>query len=207
MDIVLIHGMGRTPASMLILKQRLAKLGHKTHLFGYAAWAENLETVSNRLIRKIERQVGSQPYAVIGHSLGSVILRQALTSLAANPPSHSFLLAPPMRACKAARYFSRFRLYRTLTGEMGSLLADEAFMQSLPLPPNTVIYAGTAGPRASWLPFGNAANDGILSLDEVVSDSGERVEVAASHTFIMNSRAVVDDIVRRLAGTPATAPD
>lgn len=207
MDIVLIHGMGRTPASMLILKQRLAKLGHKTHLFGYAAWAENLETVSNRLIRKIERQVGSQPYAVIGHSLGSVILRRALTSLAANPPSHTFLLAPPMRACKAARYFSRFRLYRTLTGEMGSLLADEAFMQSLPLPPNTVIYAGTAGPRASWLPFGNAANDGILSLDEVVSDSGERVEVAASHTFIMNSRAVVDDIVRRLAGTPATAPD
>lgn len=207
MDIVLIHGMGRTPASMLILKQRLAKLGHKTHLFGYAAWAENLETVSNRLIRKIERQVGSQPYAVIGHSLGSVILRRALTSLAANPPSHTFLLAPPMRACKAARYFSRFRLYRTLTGEMGSLLADEAFMQSLPLPPNTVIYAGTAGPRASWLPFGNAANDGILSLDEVVSESGERVEVAASHTFIMNSRAVVDDIVRRLAGTPATAPD
>lgn len=207
MDIVLIHGMGRTPASMLILKQRLAKLGHKTHLFGYAAWAENLETVSARLIRKIERQVGSQPYAVIGHSLGSVILRRALTSLAANPPSHTFLLAPPMRACKAARYFSRFRLYRTLTGEMGSLLADEAFMQSLPLPPNTVIYAGTAGPRASWLPFGNAANDGILSLDEVVSESGERVEVAASHTFIMNSRAVVDDIVRRLAGTPATAPD
>lgn len=207
MDIVLIHGMGRTPASMLILKQRLAKLGHKTHLFGYAAWAENLETVSARLIRKIERHVGSQPYAVIGHSLGSVILRRALTSLTANPPSHTFLLAPPMRACKAARYFSRFRLYRTLTGEMGSLLADESFMQSLPLPPNTVIYAGTAGPRASWLPFGNAANDGILSLDEVVSDSGERVEVAASHTFIMNSRAVVDDIVRRLAATPATAPD
>lgn len=207
MDIVLIHGMGRTPASMLMLKQRLAKLGHKTHLFGYAAWAENLETVSNRLIRKIERQVGSQPYAVIGHSLGSVILRRALAELTSNPPAHSFLLAPPMRACKAARYFSRFRLYRTLTGEMGSLLADEAFMQSLPLPPNTVIYAGTAGPRASWLPFGNAANDGILSLDEVVSESGERVEVAASHTFIMNSRAVVDDIVRRLAGTPATAPD
>ena len=199
MDIVLIHGMGRTPASMLILKQRLAKLGHNTHLFGYAAWAENLESVSNRLRRKIERQIGSRPYAVIGHSLGSVILRRALAGLTANPPSHTFLLAPPMRACKAARYFSRFRLYRTLTGEMGSLLADEAFMQSLPLPPNTVIYAGTAGPRASWLPFGNSPNDGILALDEVASEGGEQVEVAASHTFIMNSRAVLDDIVRRLA--------
>ena len=198
MDIILIHGMGRTPASMLILKKRLSQLGHRTHLFGYAAWAENLEGVSARLVRRIERFAGARPYAVIGHSLGSVILRRALAELTCNPPAHSFLLAPPMRACKAARYFSRFRLYRTLTGEMGGLLADESFMESLPLPPNTVIYAGTAGPRASWLPFGNQANDGILALEEVASEGGERVEVAASHTFIMNSRAVLDDIVRRL---------
>ena len=78
-------------------------------------------------------------------------------------PRLAFLLAPPMRACRAARFFSCYRLYRALTGEMGGLLADEAFMQSLPLPPDTVIYAGTAGPRASWLPVGNAANDGILA--------------------------------------------
>jgi hypothetical protein len=202
MDIVLIHGMGRTPASMLILKRRLTKLGHRTHLFGYAAFAENLEGVSTRLVRRIERLVGTRAYAVIGHSLGSVILRRALAGLAANPPRHCFFLAPPMRACKAARHFSRFRLYRALTGEMGSLLADEAFMQSLPLPPNTVIYAGTAGPRANWLPFGNKTNDGILALEEMASEGCEQIAVAASHTFIMNSRTVLDDIVRRLA-TPA----
>lgn len=205
MDIVLIHGMGRTPASMLILKRRLAQHGHQTHLFGYAAWAENLDGVSARLARRIAQTAGTRPYAVIGHSLGSVIARRALGKLAANPPCHCFFLAPPMRACKAARFFSRYGLYRALTGEMGSLLADEAFMHSLPLPPNTVIYAGTAGPRARWLPFGNQANDGILTLDEVASESGERVEVAASHTFIMNSRAVLDDIVRRLATSPSTA--
>lgn len=205
MDIVLIHGMGRTPASMLILKRRLAQLGHQTHLFGYAAWAENLDGVSARLARRIAQVAGTRPYAVIGHSLGSVILRRTLRELTANSPRHCFFLAPPMRACKAARFFSRYRLYRALTGEMGGLLADEAFMQSLPLPPNTVIYAGTGGPRAGWLPFGNQANDGILALDEVASDGGERVEIVASHTFIMNSRAVFDDIVRRLAMAPATA--
>ena len=37
--------------------------------------------------------------AVIGHSLGSVILRRALGKLTANPPRHCFFLAPPMRAC------------------------------------------------------------------------------------------------------------
>lgn len=205
MDVILIHGMGRTPVSMLTLKRRLTKLGHTTHLFGYVAFAEKLDGVATRLARRIEQEIGQRPYAVIGHSLGSVILRRTLRELTATPPRHCFFLAPPMRACKAARYFSRYRLYRALTGEMGSLLADEAFMETLPLPANTTIYAGTAGPRAHWLPFGNAANDGILALDETSCGSGERVEVNASHTFIMNSRAVFDDIVRRLASLQPAA--
>ena len=204
MDVLLIHGMGRTPASMLILQRRLARHGYRTHLFGYAAWAETLEGVSARLARRIRQRVGMQPYAVIGHSLGSVILRRTLGELAANPPRLAFLLAPPMRACRAARFFSRFGLYRALTGEMGQLLADEAFMNGLPLPAHTVIYAGTAGPRANWLPFGTQANDGILTLDEMRGEGGEQIEVAASHTFIMNSRAVCDDILHRLAACEQT---
>ena len=50
---------------------------------------------------------------------------------------------------------------------MGQLLADKPFMLQLPLPPvPTRIYAGVGGPRASWLPFGTEANDGILSVPE-----------------------------------------
>ncbi len=50
---------------------------------------------------------------------------------------------------------------------MGQLLADEPFMLQLPMPPvSTRIYAGVGGPRASWLPFGTEANDGILSVSE-----------------------------------------
>ena len=199
MDVILIHGMGRTPVSMLTLKRRLTKLGHTIHLFGYAAFAEKLDGVATRLARRIEQEIGERPYAVIGHSLGSVILRRTLGELTANPPRHCFFLAPPMRACKAARYFSRYRLYRALTGEMGGLLADEAFMQTLPLPANTTIYAGTAGPRTRWLPFGEETNDGILSLEEATSAGSEAIQVAATHTFIMNSQAVADDIARRLA--------
>lgn len=139
--------------------------------------------------------------ALVGHSLGTVLIRTALGQLGNRAPCVCFFLAPPMVACKAARFFSRFRLYRLLTGEMGQLLSDGPFMLQLPLPPvPTRIYAGVGGPRASWLPFGTEANDGILSVSEATGRYKARtVEVPSLHTFIMNSRPVCDDMIRLLA--------
>jgi pimeloyl-ACP methyl ester carboxylesterase len=202
MDVVLIHGMGRTPLSMLRLRHRLRRAGHRAILFGYSPTFETLEGASARLVKRIERRVGGD-YALVGHSLGSVIIRNALGRLRERPPAACCFLAPPMVACKAARFFSRFWLYRGVMGEMGQLLADDAFMSRLPLPAvPTRIYAGTGGPRASWLPFGLAANDGILSVAEATGRfDGEVVEVPSIHTFIMHSKTVAADIVGLLDRT------
>jgi hypothetical protein len=146
MDVVLIHGMGRTPLSMLRLRRRLRRSGHRAILFGYSPTFETLEGASARLMRLIERRIRGD-YALVGHSLGSVIIRTALGQLQ-RPPAACCFLAPPMVACKAARYFSRLWLYRVMMGEMGQLLADDAFMSRLPLPAvPTRIYAGTAAAR------------------------------------------------------------
>lgn len=197
MDVVLVHGMGRTPLSMLRLRRRLRRAGHRAILFGYSPTFETLPGASARLARLVGRRVDTARYALVGHSLGTVIIRTALAELQDHPPLACCFLAPPMVACRAARFFSRFRLYRVLTGEMGQLLASAAFMQRLPLPAvPSRIYAGTGGPRAAWLPFGMAPNDGILEVAEAVGAfAGEVVEVPSVHTFIMHSTQVAADIV------------
>ena len=195
MDVVLLHGMGRTPLSMLRLRHRLRRAGHRAILFGYSPTFETLDGATARLARLVGRRVQA-PYALVGHSLGSVIIRNALGRLQDRPPAACAFLAPPMVACKAARFFSRFWLYRVVMGEMGQLLADAAFMWRLPLPPMpTRVYAGTGGPRASWLPFGMEANDGILGVAEATARfEGRVVEVPAIHTFIMHSKTVAADL-------------
>jgi pimeloyl-ACP methyl ester carboxylesterase len=202
MDVVLIHGMGRTPLSMMRLRRRLRRAGHNPVLFNYSPTFETLQGATGRLVKLIDHRVdAAQQYALVGHSLGTVLIRSALGRLEDRMPTACFFLAPPMVACKAARYFSRFWLYKILTGEMGRLLAVDAFMRGLPLPPTFVrIYAGIAGPRASWLPFGMEANDGILSVSEASGDCGATtVKVPALHTFIMNSAPVFDDMIQALA--------
>ncbi len=198
---VLIHGMGRTPLSMMRMRRRLQRAGHKPILFGYSPTFETLQGATARLVRLIERRADTAHYALVGHSLGTVLIRSALARLQGRLPAACFFLAPPMVACKAATFFSRFWLYKTMTGEMGRLLAAEAFMRGLPLPPTLMrIYAGTGGPRTSWLPFGMEENDGILGVSEASGDCAAlTLRVPAIHTFIMNSAPVVDDIISALA--------
>lgn len=194
MNVVLLHGMGRTPVSMLRLRRRLGRAGHHGVLFGYAPTFESLEHAAARLAKRM-RALGDEPYALVGHSLGSVIIRNALAQLPVPPVACAFL-APPMVACRAARFFSRFRLYKILAGEMGLRLADAAFMDALPLPQvPTRLYVGVSGPRRRGLPFGTDANDMILSVAEATGRfAGVVVEVPAVHTFIMHSRVVADDL-------------
>jgi pimeloyl-ACP methyl ester carboxylesterase len=201
MDVILIHGMGRTPVSMLRLRRHLRHAGHHPILFGYSPTFESLQGATGRLVRLIERRVDTAPYALVGHSLGTVLIRTALGQLENRMPAACFFLSPPMVACKAAKFFSRFWLYKVLAGEMGQLLANDAFMQRLPMPPVfTRIYVGTGGPRTRWLPFGMEANDLILSVTEATGGfKALSFEIPALHTFIMHSPQVYDDIIRSLA--------
>ena len=164
-------------------------------------------------MKLIKRRVDTRHYALVGHSLGTVIIRTALAHLQNRQPAACIFLAPPMLACRAARHFSRCRLYRLLTGEMGQLLADESFMLRLPMPAvPTRIYAGAGGPRASWLPFGMEANDGILAVSEATGRyQAMAFKVPSLHTFIMNSKPVYDDMIRFIEalerfGRPSEAP-
>jgi len=184
---------------MIGLQHRFREQGHTPHLFGYSPTFESLQKVTNRLVSLIQNSIGPKSYALIGHSLGTVIIRNAYPHLSLHQPSACFFLAPPMVACTAAKFFSKVWLYRVMTGEMGQLLAQENFVEQLTLPANTKIYAGTGGPRGAWLPFGHALNDGILSIAEASGNQSTAVVTVPSiHTFIMNSTVVFEDIAHSL---------
>lgn len=90
MDLVLIHGMGRTPVSMMLLCRRLRQAGHNPILFGYYPTFEGLQHAIARLVKLIDRQVDTRHYALVGHSLGTVIIRSALGHLENRSPSACF---------------------------------------------------------------------------------------------------------------------
>ncbi len=193
---ILIHGMGRTPLSMLLLAARLRLGGMRPKLFGYSATFEGWRTCKDRLIAFIEKNTVQEKYILVGHSLGTVLARTVITEIE-NPPQACFLLAPPTQACMAARKLARRKLYRWCTGEMGQLLASQQFMNELPrsdIP--TKIYAGTGGLTGRYSPFGEKLNDGVLAVDEARLPDVPLEMVPAIHTCIMNAKLVAKDIIK-----------
>ena len=196
MHAILIHGMGRTPASMLILALRLRKAGIHSHFFAYSAAFERWESCVNRLEKCIHQHTRDKDFIIIGHSLGTVLTRGVLPRLT-HKPIACFFLAPPTKACLAAQKLAPLRLYKLLTGEMGQLLACPHFMDSLPTPNvPTKIYSGINGLRGRYSPFGEQLNDAVLAIDETLLPCVPYETIAAVHTFIMNKKAVAEDIIK-----------
>lgn len=196
MDAILIHGMGHTPLAMSLLAIRLRASNIQPHLFGYSVTFENWEKCLQRYQKFIERHTASNEYIIIGHSLGTVLTRATLPRLT-HPPKACFFLAPPTQVTKAASAFAHRRLIKLFMGDVGKVLADEKGMRSLPLPNvPTKIYAGIAGPRGRYSPFGEEPNDGLLTVKETLLPNIPTQTVPSLHTFIMNSKFVTQDIVR-----------
>lgn len=189
---LLVHGMGRTPASMLLLAARLRRLGFRPHLFGYSATLERFATIAARLTRRLQT-FGDGPLVGVGYSLGGLLLRAATAGLSPTDrrPDRLVMLGTPNHSPRLARSLKRHRLYRLVHGDCGQLLGDEDRMAALPFPavPTTLI-AGTAGWYGRRSPFGDEPNDGVVSISEVGWDGIEPIRLPLPHTVLMNGRAV-----------------
>lgn len=207
MHVLLVHGLWRTPASMLGLSRRLRREGWGTRLFGYAAIAEPYDRIVRRLADRIGYAAQLGPYAVVGYSLGGVLLRDALARLDGPPPEHMVFLGTPNRSPRMASLFCNYPPYRWITGECGMNLASAEFYAQLPAPPAPyTIIAGTRGPRGRWSPFGEEVNDGLVALRETrIRDDDRVLEVPVTHTFMLGDARVQQAVVDALRGIPAAS--
>ncbi len=209
MTILLVHGLGRTPASLWRLSRALERAGHRTVRVGYVAAVESWDRIRARVRRQAEAVArDGAPYAVVGHSLGGLLLRATFGDWPDHlaRPRHLVMLGTPNAAPRLARRLHQLLPYRLALGECGQLLADPAFFAALPPAdvPCTVI-AGTRGWRGRRSPFGDGPNDGIVALDEArLGDGTPVVEVRATHTFLMDHPEVRRALAAVLADPEAT---
>ena len=200
MKILLVHGLGRTSASLFSLEWRLKRAGWKTQQFGYAAFMESYSRIVERLQTRLEEISSQGPYGIVAHSLGGLLTRSALGGGELALPEHVVMLGTPNRPPRLAALAWKLAPFRWFAGQCGFNLASPKFFTQLPslASPYTII-AGTQGLRASWSPFGFEVNDGIVALNETpISDGDRPIELPVNHTFMMNDPTVQETVVQSL---------
>jgi hypothetical protein len=199
MKVVLIHGLNRTPASLLGLAWGLQQWGWQTEHFGYAALFESFDQIVMRLRRQC-LAMGTEPYSIVAHSLGGLLTRAALGDRTIPQPAHVIMLGTPNQRPRLAALAWQLPPFQWLSGQCGLNLTQKQFFDKLPSlrSPYTII-AGIGGPRGVLSPFGNEANDGIVAVAETrLAEGDRRIELPVGHTFMMNDPAVQSAIIETL---------
>jgi len=202
MNILLVHGLGRTPLSLWSMANALKKAGHTTELFGYTTVIQSFDDIAQRLCDRLRTLSTLGPYGLVTHSMGGILTRAALANADFPQPTHVVMLAPPNSSPRAARIANRLLPFRWFANQSGDNMADPAFYTRLPALncPYTLI-AGTIGPTGSFSPFGDEVNDLIVGISEIrMRPEDPIIQVPALHSFLMNRNDVQQATISALRG-------
>lgn len=191
MRVLLAHGLGRTPASLMLLHHALKRAGHGPSHFAYFAFAEPYERIRQRMVERLhELATNSEPVALIGHSLGGLLMRDALSEVPQLQVHRLIMLGTPNRPPRRARRVESWLPFKVFARSSGALLASPSAIENIATPtvPYTII-AGTGGYRWLGKPFRGEPHDGVVAVDETrIVDDDQPVLLDVSHTFMMNDR-------------------
>ena len=189
-DVVLVPGLWMPGIAMGLLAARLARANFAPHLFTYSGRGP-LESNVERLARYASDACSGRPAHFVGHSLGGLLVLEALNRKPAVEVASAVLLGSAVRGCLTARRFARAYGGRWMLGASASLWAEarEArWRRSEPLG----VVAGTR-PIGLGRAFGPlpGPSDGVVRLEETAVDGmTERVTVPLGHSLLVVSGRV-----------------
>jgi pimeloyl-ACP methyl ester carboxylesterase len=202
MQALFVHGMGRSPISGWALLRRLRRAGLDTHTFGHLVSSESYAGIVARLATRLTQIAAAGEYVLIGHSLGGVLLREALRTLprAVRRPTRLFLLGSPVRVSAIAARMASNPLYRLLTGDSGLMLGSAQRMGDIGVPavPVTAVVGVKGWSLVSGL-LPREVNDGVVTVAEASAPwLTDVVQVPVTHTFLPSDSRVTAVILQRL---------
>jgi pimeloyl-ACP methyl ester carboxylesterase len=190
--IVLVHGIWMHSVELLLLAWRLRRCGYRTRLFNYRSVRRPVRHNATRLATRV-RQLPPGRIHLVGHSLGGLVILQAMQD---NPDLVSgciVLLGSPAGGSAVARRIARRRLLRWLIGRSGEqgLLGGGPHWRGRQ---SLGVIAGRHSLGIGRL-FGGlrGTNDGVVNLEETVIEG-------VTQSIIMNTTHIGLLFSKRVAG-------
>jgi pimeloyl-ACP methyl ester carboxylesterase len=201
--VIVVHGLGRTSASMVVLATRLERAGFDVIRFGYPSRSEPMEVLVALLGDAVSAccaDAGKTTHFVT-HSMGGVLVRSYLAQQREPHRGHVVMLSPPSRGSEIVDAFADSPMLQSVLGPAGSTLGTDpaALVHRLrPIRFGLGIITGdrSLNPITSWIIPG--PDDGKVGVDRARLDGASFLVLPATHTFIMNRRDVTEEIVHFL---------
>ena len=197
--VVLVHGLGRAPSSMMVMAQRLKWAGYRVAVVSYDSRTTSLPEQGAEVGAVVaECCAEADKVHFVGHSLGGLVIRRYLADDRPRALGRVVLVTPPNQGSMFVDWLSEVPLAAEALGPVGSALGTDSTDLPATLPPPDYEVGIIAGSRAVH-PIGpvviRGPDDGIVSIEQTRIGDVPMVVLPRSHAFIMNSRHAADAVI------------
>jgi hypothetical protein len=198
--VVLLHGLARSSLSMEFMATRLEIDGFRVVNKDYPSTSATIQTLASEVVPEAIAECGpSEEIDFVTHSMGGLLVRQYLKDNHPDNLGRVVMMGPPNKGSPIVDEFKDVPGFEFWNGIAGTQLGTGPDSVPNTLGPVDFELGVIAGTQ-SVLPVFNGEfegpNDGKVSVESTkVEGMTDHITLPVTHTFMMNSPEVYDQVV------------